>query len=118
MRYLLLLLLTGCAAHMRYVPIDYSRKPPADWPQLEQRVVYSKTIQELRDQCGASNEASGKYLACSQLYFDAGLCMIYVGPQTATDVLEHEREHCRGYDHRGYSRGADAWDLYKARASK
>lgn len=113
MRYLFPLLLTGCAA--AFVPNDYSRRPPADWPTLEQQVVVAKTPAELRQRCGVSNEASGKYLACSQLFFAGGLCLIHVGLETAADVIEHERDHCRGYDHRGYRRGADAWERYKAK---
>lgn len=112
MRYLPLILLAGCAAH--FVPNDYTRRPPDDWPQLEQQVLVAKSVAELRERCGPLPEASGKYLACTQLYFPTGLCVINVLVATAADVLEHERDHCLGYDHRGYRRGADAWERYKA----
>lgn len=111
MRYLMLLALTGCAS---YVPIDHSRAPPADWPKLEQRVVYTDSPEQLRKYCGASSEASGKYLACSTIHFAAGVCMIYSGTHEAA-VVDHERDHCLGYDHAGYSRGPDAWERFKAR---
>jgi hypothetical protein len=107
MRYLLLILLTGCA---KLVDIDYSIEPPRDWPKLEERITYG-TVEEVRRWC---NMPKGmKAFNCATVSFKYGTCMIYLSTNDPA-ALAHERAHCQGYDHVGDRyRSHQAWERWK-----
>ena len=110
MRYLLLLLLTGCVTKL--VDIDYSVTPPADWPVLEERITRAD-VETVQRWCNMPKAIRHKAFNCAVVSFTYGLCMIYLSdndPQT----LEHERAHCRGYSHVGEGDKAHrAWERFK-----
>ena len=109
MRYLLILLLTGCAT-TKLVDIDYNTQPPADWPQLEERITYAD-IPTIRRWC---NMPKGmRAYNCAVVSFRYGLCMIYLSDQNDASALAHERAHCQGYSHVGEGRKAHAaWERW------
>lgn len=101
---LALLLLSGCSV------MDYSRAPPSDWPALTV-TVERMAFGPLQAKCGGNLFV--QVLACPWVNFTARTCVIY----TSTDdeaVLDHERDHCRGYNHVGDSRVSDMWRHWKA----
>jgi hypothetical protein len=114
MRYLLVLLLAGCATG-KMVEIDYSYAPPVDWPNLEEKLHYIEA-QDFPKFCGRvpfGYHAHG----CSVVRFDYEVCYIYL-VQKDDALLEHERAHCRGYDHVGKGgvshKALERWKSHKA----
>ena len=112
MRYLLiLLLLTGCATKL--VDIDYTVKPPADWPALEERITYADapTVQRW---CNMPQNIRDRAFNCAVVSFRYGLCMIYLSDKNDAAALAHERAHCQGYSHVGEGyRAHQAWERFK-----
>jgi hypothetical protein len=110
MRYLWIVFLAGCAL----TPIDYSNAPPADWPKLFEKVNYIP-VNDLDKWCpGRTGNAQG----CAIVKFNYSWCVIYLANKDPA-LLEHERAHCRGYDHVGdFNRSRNAWAQYKLRAAK
>ena len=103
---LLALLLSSCSM------VNYSSRP-ADFPTLIERLHQYDTSAGVRDACGSLYEAYGQsvpfaLIACSHWRFDTLTCDVYV-QRGDEGTLEHERGHCRGYDHYGESTIADAW---------
>lgn len=108
MRLLLVLLLAGCAS--RVPDIDFTNQPPDGWPKLEERIGYVKTDQ-LEKYCLASRP--GYAPACALVDFAREICWIYLATKDPA-ILEHERAHCRGYDHVGdRDRSKAALERYK-----
>jgi hypothetical protein len=104
-------LLCGCATKL--VDIDYSNPPPDDWPKLEERVTYG-TVEEVQDWCLMPAAVRKNAFNCALLYFQHGVCMIYLTHRPIQGALEHERAHCRGYDHIGdTNRSRNAWEQWK-----
>jgi len=109
MRYLALLLLAGCVQPATF--IDVWRRPPDDWPELRQSVV-RVSHEDVRRLCKLSE---GHYLGCAYIDFDKRTCRIYIASDDPA-VLQHERDHCIGYDHTTTPRGGGvqgAWEHYK-----
>jgi hypothetical protein len=103
-----LLLLSGCAI----TPIDAAHEPPHDWPELK------ITVHKLDDLSGVCNLRNAAMLAgCAVADFNKGTCAVYVR-FSSKEVLEHERMHCRGYDHPGESTFRAAWDDFKRVAAE
>lgn len=101
------LLLNGCAGQL--VGIDHNNPPPADWPTLKEYVVY---VQELDGRCRGAVTPTGA-MGCSVHNFAGKVCMIYLASKDPA-LLEHERWHCRGYDHVGrVNRAGLAWEQWK-----
>lgn len=96
--------MAGCAT-----TIDMSRPPPPDWPQLEE-VVASVPESEVKRVCASANLMVG--YACTKVVFPERRCYIYLASADPA-VLEHERLHCRGYDHPGEASMRDAWVKWK-----
>ena len=109
----LLALATGCTTIAKHNP------PPADFPALR---VVEHHVDGL-----AVIRACYKYVpvwarllgaipeGCAEVWFAEGECHIYVrGDYPDARVLEHERLHCRGYDHPGGDEIRAAWVRYKA----
>jgi hypothetical protein len=107
---LLVALLTGCST------IDH-RSAPADWPQLEEKILYVNGA-TLFKYC-ESNLLTDFAFACSRISFERRVCYIIMPEQTADGsqpwLLAHEREHCAGKDHKGSTSIADAWEKWKGK---
>lgn len=108
---LFVLLLAGCATVVREAnPIDYDTAPPADWPQLEERLTYAD-LDTVRRWC---NRPKSALSACATPSFRYGLCMIYLSRNDPV-LLKHERAHCAGYGHVGSaSEPRVMWERWKA----
>lgn len=106
MRYLLILLLSGCAT-----VIDLQSKPPNDWPELEVRVVRA-TQAEAIDACKLSVSFADVVRGCAIANFYIGRCYIFLVSDDPS-ILEHEKLHCIGYDHPGESVMRDSWQKWK-----
>ena len=108
MRYLLVLL-TGCTS---LVQMDLNNPPPSDWPKLEEKIAYV-AVSDLPKFCGAKKDprhAEG----CSVVNFRYETCYIYLANKDPA-LLEHERLHCKGYDHVDQpNRSRNAWEKWKA----
>ena len=90
MKYLVLLLfLSGCSV------IDYSKRVEG-WPDLKEdlRVVSNE---EMYDVCSKFGPMP---LGCVQVWFKPPLCRIWI-TESGGYTEEHEKAHCRGYDHIG-----------------
>lgn len=112
MRYLIVLLLSGCVM----VKMDYSYAPPADWPKLEEKLHYIEAI-DFPKFCGKLplfKHADG----CSVVNFEYEVCYIYLVKKD-DELLEHERGHCRGFDHVGQAGvSLRAWERWKAEKAR
>lgn len=74
----------------------------AGWPELK-LVEHYVPDQVMRARCSKYMAFGFLAEACSEFYFDRGECHVwysadYRPPQF---VVEHERLHCKGYDHPG-----------------
>jgi hypothetical protein len=51
-------------------------------------------------------------MGCAVIHFDTNTCDIWIregmDPEVHEDVVEHERQHCDGYDHEGATAFRDA----------
>jgi hypothetical protein len=107
-------MLVSCAVHNG---IDYGRPPPADWPELKV-VVFDMSRAEVEKRCPPKRP--GWYTnGCAKVVWCAKTCEIYMSSMMTTgrnyfDVLEHERAHCRGYNHPGETSTSDRWERAKA----
>ena len=108
-RYLLFLLLSGCAAIS-------TTPPPTDWPKLA-TTIHAVSSKEMRDVCQPYMPFGSIAEACALWNFDAKTCDIWIDRETQSG-LEHEKLHCLGYDHAGGTTLADAWASYKGRKWK
>ena len=71
--------------------------------------------------CRAFSPPGATIQACSLLMFSAGICPIFVNAQTKNlvmpgdnaTILEHEKAHCKGYEHAGSHEQAKALAVYK-----
>lgn len=116
MLYLVVLLLAGCASAQTYTQIDYSSAPAADWPQLRE-LVYREPASAIPELCRRSpTYSAGATTACSSVNFAEGWCAIFLpaGHRHEAALLEHERAHCRGFDHPGETFTRDTWERHKA----
>ena len=112
--FLLAIALTGCTTTPKLLDIDYSIKPPEDWPILEERVTYG-TDEQVHRWCNMPAALRNKAFNCALLYFDRKVCMIYLSYRNTPGALEHESAHCKGYDHVGEAnRSRNAWEQWKA----
>lgn len=108
---LLAMLLSGCAT-TKLADIDYSTKPPADWPHLEERITRAD-VETVQRWCNMPKAIRGRAFNCAVVSFKYGLCMIYLSTDDPA-VLTHERAHCAGYGHVGDAyRAHHSWGLYK-----
>jgi hypothetical protein len=74
------------------------------WPELR---VFEHHVphQAMRDRCMKYTAAFMDPQACAEFYLVQGECHIWFSkdfPPSAS-IVEHEREHCRGYEHAGES---------------
>lgn len=104
-----ILLLVGCVT--RIPDIDYSIPPPADWPTLQEKVGYVLSTEDLGKYCLGRPPRGA--LGCALTDFSKGLCWIYLATKDPA-VLEHERAHCRGYNHVGdVNHARNNWEQWK-----
>ena len=111
MRYLFVLLVSGCA---QLVPIDFGNPPPQDWPALEEKVFYLDSQESLYRQCGTPPPSFTPPRGCTLVHFGYKTCSIYLTSRDP-ELLEHERWHCKGYVHRNSPQNYTmAWEKWKA----
>jgi hypothetical protein len=109
-RCLPVLFLVGCVTKL--VDIDYSTKPPADWPQLEERITKAD-VETVQRWCNMPQALRGRAFNCAVISFRYGLCMIYLSTDDP-EAIKHERAHCAGYNHVGEGgKSHKAWDSFK-----
>lgn len=114
MRYMLIVLLAGCTTTLRHAAMDYNNPPPADWPKLREH-IYSIQHADLARYCKTSAENAAKSVSCAVINFAVNTCSIYITEKALPDSLQHEREHCLGYNHVGdLNRSRNAWERWKA----
>jgi hypothetical protein len=93
--FILVGLLAGCST-MNHERVE-------GWPELrivEHRVPADEMMQRCRKYAGFGAVP----LACAEFNLAAGRCDIWLSERFAPDpIVEHERLHCRGYDHVGSS---------------
>jgi len=128
-----MLALCGCASQREEPPdywgqernfrlgasIDYSSRP-SDWPELtiDVQTLPPATVEKMCE--GAEVVPVGfRRAGCAMPYFCQRRCTIWLADytlrkHTADLLLQHERAHCRGYDHPGSTRTRDAWERAKA----
>lgn len=112
--YLAVLLLAATCAHAqaRLVGIDFSQRPPEDWPKLDESIQRG-TFDDIKRWCGAPSEVADRVIGCSKINFEYRLCMIFVSTETS-ELLTHERAHCAGYGHVGeMNQHGAAWEKFK-----
>jgi uncharacterized protein YceK len=102
------LLANGCTS------IDRHTDPPSDFPRLEVSVNYVPHHQ-MRDICSKYIPAFASPEACMEWDFSKKTCTIWLSKDFPPhpSVVEHEKLHCKGYDHIGDSTLRDAWTTYK-----
>lgn len=113
MRAILLLVVFLCGCVTKLVDIDYNIRPPEDWPYLQERITYG-SIEEVHRWCNMPEAMRDRAFNCATVNFDRRTCSIYLSHQHIPGALEHERAHCRGYDHVGdTNRSRNAWEQWK-----
>lgn len=86
--------LAGCSV------ID-SRHRVEGWPELEV-IEHHVDHAAMRDKCGAFTGPFSSPEGCAIFYFQDKTCAIYVSKDFPNrSALEHERQHCKGFDHVG-----------------
>ena len=101
-------LAAGCAT------IDH-HEPVAGWPEL--RIVeHYVPDAELRSRCAKYVPLGLFPESCAEFYFDRGECHVWYNADFRPQpyVMEHERLHCRGYDHAGDTTLRDVLARYNA----
>ena len=76
--------------------------PVAGWPEL-QRVEHSVPHHEMRERCARYVGFGMAPEACAEFNLAARRCDLWFSADfpPAPQVIEHERQHCRGYEHAG-----------------
>ncbi|MGQ0750106.1 MAG: hypothetical protein ACT4PS_06175 [Betaproteobacteria bacterium] len=91
------------------------------WPELTVREHYVPH-HVMRDKCAKYVPVGMSPDACMEFNLYSGTCDIWYSADfpPGPGVIEHERLHCRGYDHIGgnvLSRAVAAWQQHRATAS-
>lgn len=102
--------LQGCAGMM----IDTHTPPPADWPKLRVVEHYVPSA-VMRDRCSRFVSRFALPEACAEWHFRANECHIFFSSDfpPADWIVQHERQHCAGYDHPGSTAARDAWKSFR-----
>jgi hypothetical protein len=95
-RLTMLTLLLACAC----APVLEERKVDG-WPALAVREHYVSHA-EMRDRCTKYASFGGMAQACAEYDFRKATCDIWYSADfpPSRQIVEHERLHCQGYDHR------------------
>ena len=74
----------------------------AGWPEL-QIVEHRVNEAQMRDRCAKYVGFGMSPQACAEFYLKARQCHIWLSADfpPPSHIVEHERMHCRGYDHMG-----------------
>lgn len=100
--------------------VKADHEPCADLLGARTRIVEHATLSSLHAVCGDERSDA---CALRSFSFSSAQCVIHLGPNTSALVLEHEKNHCRGWDHAGDSHAAYArpWtvnrDIWVVRAA-
>lgn len=85
----------------------------AGWPELE-IVEHYVSAEEMRARCRKYVGLGSVPLACAEFNLVARRCDIWLSRSFAPrGIVEHERLHCRGYDHVGATNMRDFLDRYQ-----
>ena len=93
--------------------IDYARRVEG-WPELTTE-VHRVTSAEVRDACSKYSAAFSSAMACSEFLMAEKVCRVWLPNDLPGDTAfleDHERAHCRGFDHPGsdaMQRMLDEW---------
>jgi hypothetical protein len=112
----LVLLLASTMSLPACTMVGHKKVP--DWPELAVREHYVPH-HVMRDKCAKYVPFGMSPDACMEFNLSAGTCDIWYSADfpPGPGVVEHERLHCRGYDHIGgnvLSRALAAWKQYRA----
>jgi hypothetical protein len=88
------------------------------WPELKV-VEHHVPEAQMRDRCARYMGFGTSPQACTEFYLKLGQCHIWFSADfpPPRHVVEHERLHCRGYDHIGGSTMQALADRHLARGS-
>jgi hypothetical protein len=101
-------LIAGCST------MDHERVE--GWPEL-QIVEHYVPAEEMRARCRKYVGLGSVPLACAEFNLVARRCDIWLSRSFAPrGIVEHERLHCRGYDHVGATNMRDFLARYQAAA--
>jgi hypothetical protein len=102
---LLAALLAGCAV--------IGREPVAGWPELT-IVEHRVSAAQVRARCSKYAGPALLVLGCAEFHLAARRCDIWLIERLSPSfVVEHERLHCRGYDHAGETALRDLLDRHR-----
>jgi len=116
---LLALAMLACALLGACTVIDKDVPPPADWPALAIHVHKVKGGELIKECWPAESlfmQLNGALPSgCAWINFARNRCDVYLPSYVDHDgyALNHELEHCHGYDHYGDSTMHDAWAAWK-----
>ena len=102
----------SCLALSACAGIDYSKAPPVGWPELD-IVVIAQNLKEVQVTCRNDFLPKVQIRACAQANFSSGICRIFTSNPDNIDLMEHEKAHCRGYDHPYESSIRDGFQSYQ-----
>lgn len=99
------------------IPIDIHRPPPTDFPKLVV-AIHVVSQQTMLGRC--VTPIARAPLACAAVDFNTMTCNIWysVDVPPTKEIDEHERLHCKGYDHIGESTIRDLWQKYKQKQTR
>jgi hypothetical protein len=84
------------------------------WPEL---TVHEHHVshKEMRDRCNRYAHWSMSPEACAEWNFMDGRCDVWFSTDfpPSKEVIEHERLHCKGFDHVGQTTLRDSWNQYR-----
>ncbi len=89
------------------------------WPKLDIVETYLPHAQ-MRERCAKYMGFGMSPVACAEFHLGAGKCYIWYSAEypPAKLIIEHERLHCRGYDHVGENTMANLLRRYYAAAPR
>ena len=92
--------------------------PPSDFPVLKE-IVHIVSTREKNDVCAKYGPPFTYVEACAEWYFETRECHIWLDKDFLQEYqIEHERMHCKGYDHPGSTVIFDSWNVWKNRKNK
>jgi hypothetical protein len=77
-------------------------EPVPGWPQLAV-IEHHVPHHQMRERCAKYAPPMMSPEACAEFYFVEGECHLWFSADfpPSADIVEHERQHCRGHEHAG-----------------